>query len=245
MDASAPAPAPLSQLTAFLAGMKAAFTSVFVVVNFGTFLSIGALAHDLGFSLGWVVVSTILVWAGPAQVILMTTLAGGAPLVEVAIAVTLSAVRLLPLVVSLIPILRGPLTRTRHLILPAHFIAVTIWAEGLRLLPGVARENRVAYLNGIGSGFLVVATVATIIGFLLAAQMPPVVGAVLLMLTPLAFLMSIAGNAKLLADRLALGLGLVISPLLAAYQVQLDLLWGGIVGGTLAYAAHRLREATR
>jgi hypothetical protein len=57
--------------------------------------------------------------------------------------------------------------------------------------------------------------------------------------------MSIAGNARLLADRLALGLGLAIGPTLAAYQVQLDLMWGGVIGGTLAYAAHRLREALR
>ena len=144
--------------------------------------------------------------------------------------------------VSLIPILRALQTRTRHLILPAHFIAVTIWAESLRLLPGVARESRIAFINGIGSGFLVVATIATVAGFLLAARMPPVFTAALLMLTPLAFLMSIAGNARLLSDRLALALGLVFSPVLAIYEVRLDLLWGGIVGGTLAYAAHRLRE---
>jgi hypothetical protein len=41
---------------------------------------------------------------------------GGAALVETAIAVTLSAVRLLPLVVSLIPILRGAAARNRDLI---------------------------------------------------------------------------------------------------------------------------------
>ena len=226
-------------------GLKAAVRSVFILVNVGTFLGIGALAHDLGFSLTWAVVSTILVWAGPAQVILMTALGGGAALVEIAIAVTLSAVRLLPLVVSLIPILRGPATRNRDLILPAHFIAVTIWAESLRLLPAMPREHRVAFINGLGSTFMAAGTMSTAAGYYLAASLPLVLTAALLMLTPLAFLMSIAGNARLLADRLALALGLVIGPTLAAYQVQLDLLWGGVLGGTLAYAAHRLRGVPR
>jgi len=27
--------------------------------------------------------------------------------------------------------------------------------------------------------------------------------------------------------------------------VQLDLMWTGIIGGTLAYAVHRVREATQ
>jgi predicted branched-subunit amino acid permease len=238
-------PPPLPTAAAFLRGLEAALRSVFILVTVGTFLGIGALAHDLGFSLGWAIACTILVWAGPAQVILMTALGGGAALAEIAIAVTLSAVRLLPLVVSLIPILRAPATRNRDLVLPAHFIAVTIWAESLRLLPALARENRVAFLNSMGSGFMAVGTVSTIAGFYLAASLPLVLTAALLMLTPLAFLMSIAGNARLLADRLALALGLAIGPTLAAYQVQLDLLWGGVIGGTLAYAAHRAREALR
>jgi predicted branched-subunit amino acid permease len=238
-------PPPLPTAAAFLRGLEAALRSVFILVTVGTFLGIGALAHDLGFSLGWAIACTILVWAGPAQVILMTALGGGAALAEIAIAVTLSAVRLLPLVVSLIPILRAPATRNRDLVLPAHFIAVTIWAESLRLLPALARENRVAFLNSMGSGFMAVGTVSTIAGFYLAASLPLVLTAALLMLTPLAFLMSIAGNARLLADRLALALGLAIGPTLAAYQVQLDLLWGGVIGGTLAYAAHRAREVLR
>jgi len=35
----------------------------------------------------------------------------------------------------------------------------------------------------------------------------------------------------------------VLGPLLAWWQIGLDLLWTGIVGGSLAYGLHRLREA--
>ena len=44
-------------------------------------------------------------------------------------------------------------------------------------------------------------------------------------------------------DKVALVLGLVIGTLLSLGHVQLDLLWAGVGGGTLAYGFHRIREA--
>jgi hypothetical protein len=49
----------------------------------------------------------------------------------------------------------------------------------------------------------------------------------------------------MLADWLALAFGLVLGPLLAWWQFGLDLLWTGVVGGSLAYGIQRLREALR
>ena len=62
-------PSPPSSAATFLAGWRAAWTSVFSLVLIGAYVGIGALAHDYGFSLAWVAISTVLVWAGPAQVI--------------------------------------------------------------------------------------------------------------------------------------------------------------------------------
>lgn len=241
-----PPPAELpvvAPFAAFRTGVLAAWTSVLAVVTSGTFLGIGALAHDLGYSLAWAVAGAVLIWAAPAQVIVMSALATGAALLEIAIAVTLTAVRLLPMSVSLLPVLRGANTPNRHLIMPAHFISITVWVEGLRLLPAVARENRVAYLNGIGTGFTANAVVFTVAGFFLAGSLPLPLAAALLFLTPLSFLLSTAGNARTLADRAALALGLVVGPALALWQVQFDLLWAGIIGGTVGYAVQRLRRA--
>lgn len=225
--------------------MRAALTSVFMFVLIGTYAGIGALAHDLGFSVLWAMLSTLLVWAAPGQVILITALGGGARLIEVAIAVGLSGVRMLPMVVALLPLLRRPGTRNRQLILPAHLTAVSMWIEALRLVPTVPRGERIAFCNGIGVGMIGVAATATGAGFYLAASLPALLTAALLFLTPLSFLMSIFRNSEALSDRLALALGLVIGPVLAAYNVGLDLMWTGLVGGTLAYGTRRLCEAMR
>ena len=231
--------------TMFVAALRSAATSVFSAVLFGTYIGIGALAHDLGFSLPWTMLSTVLVWAGPAQVILISALASGAAPAEVAIAVGLSGVRLLPMVVALLPVMRTAHTPARHLLLPTHFTAISMWIESMRLLPTVPRERRVAYANGLGTGFMTVALGATVLGFYLAAELPVLFAAALLFLTPMAFLVSTARNARVLVDRLALGFGLVIGPLLAWWDVGLDLLWTGIVGGSLAYGVHRLRQTAR
>lgn len=239
----APADPPISTLAAYRAGFMATWTSVFTYVLMGTYVGVGALSHDFGFSLLWTLVATVLIWAGPAQVIFVSALGSGASLIEVALAVGLSAVRLLPMVVSMLPMIKRPDVRTWKLLLPAHLTAVSVWVEALRLLPHVPREGRIAFLNGLGTGYNICATAATFAGYYLAARMPTLVSAGLLFLTPLAFLMSTARNARMMVDRLALALGLILGPLFAWWQIGLDLMWSGIVAGTAAYAIHRFREA--
>jgi predicted branched-subunit amino acid permease len=239
-----PAPATFSSsAAAFLGGVKSALRSVFFLVLAGTYIGMGALAHDFGFSSWWLALSTVLVWAAPAQVILISALGAGSALIEAAIAVTLSAIRLFPMVVALLPLLRGEGTRLRDLLLPTHFTSVSMWVESIRLLPGVPRERRIAFCNGLAVGYMSTAASFGFVGYYLAAELPPLFAGALLFLTPLSFLLSTARNAKAMMDKLALVLGLLLGTILTATNVQLDLLWTGIGGGTLAYIVHRLREA--
>jgi predicted branched-subunit amino acid permease len=231
---------PQSAARAFLSGVIAACTSVFVLVVTGSYIGIGALGHEFGFSAGWVVATSLLIWAAPAQVILVSTLGAGAALIEVALAVTLSSVRLLPMVVALLPIIKTERTRTRELILPAHFTAISMWVEALRLLPQVPRENRIAYCNGIGAGFVVVAMTATAAGYYAARGLPLPLAAMLLFLTPMSFMTSVIRNSRLMVDRLAFGLGFVVGPLMIWGKIDLALMWTGLIGGTAAYAVSRL-----
>ena len=234
-----------STSAAFFGGVKSALTSVFFLVLAGTYIGIGALTHDYGFSSWWLALSSLLVWAAPGQVILISSLGTGAAPLEAAIAVTLSAIRLFPMVVALLPLLRGPETRIRDLLLPAHFTSVSMWVELLRLLPGLPRERRIAFCNGLSVGYMGTAVTFGFVGYYLAAGLPPLFAGALLFLTPMSFLISTARNSRLLVDRLALVLGLVLGPLLTYWHVGLDLMWTGLVGGSLAYAVHRLREAAK
>jgi hypothetical protein len=147
------------------------------------------------------------------------------------------------MVVSLLPLIKQPDTPTRSLLLPAHLTAVSMWIEAFRLLPPLPREKRIPFANGLGLGFMTAAHLGTFVGFYLAGSLPPLLTAGLLFLTPVSFLISTIRNCRILVDWLALGLGVLLGPLLAFWQVGLDLLWTGILGGSLAYAIHKLRRA--
>src|SRR5262245_58962994 len=229
----------------FFAGFRAAWWSVLVYVVIGTYVGIGALTHDFGFGLGWAVASTALVWAGPARGIPVSALGAGAAPVATALPVAVSSARPHPMVAPLLPLSRRPKPPLRALILPAHLTAVTMWIEALRLLPQVPRVARIPFANGVGLGFMGAAQAGTLIGYYLATSLPPLLTAGLLFLTPISFLISTTRNCRLMSDWLALAFGLVLGPLLAAWQMGLDLLWTGIVAGSLAYGIHRLREALR
>lgn len=216
---------------------------MFSLVLIGTYVGIGALAHEYGFSIAWALLATLLVWAGPAQVILLSALGTGATALEAALAVGLTGVRLLPMVVSLIALIKQPTTSARALVLPAHLTAASMWVEGLRILPTLPREERLAFANGLGLAFMGTAHAGTIAGFYLAGSLPALLNAGLLFLTPVSFLISTARNSKALRDRLALALGLLIGPLLAHENIGLDLMWTGILAGSCGYAIDRLRRA--
>ncbi len=51
--------------------------SVYFLVLAGTYVGMGALAHDFNFAPWWLAISSILVWAAPAQVILIAALGTG------------------------------------------------------------------------------------------------------------------------------------------------------------------------
>ena len=231
-----------SRSRTFAWGILSVTSTVLSLVLFATYVGIGALAHGAGFSLGWALASTLFVFAGPAQIILISTLGSGATVIQAAVAVTVSAIRLFPMVVSVLPMMRTPQTKRRQLVLAAHFVAITLWVECFRLLPKVPRDRRITFVHGLGTGLVTVCLTATTIGYALAANLAGPFAAAILLLTPLAFLLSTARNCRQLSDILALLLGLTLFPLVARFHTGVDILIGGVVAGTVAYAVHWWRE---
>ena len=74
----------------------------------------------------------------------------GRLILGVALAVTLSAIRLMPMTVSLMPELRSEKTRSLTLYFLSHFVAITTWALAMANFPRVPRELRAIYFFGIG-----------------------------------------------------------------------------------------------
>lgn len=236
---------PASAARWFLRGTRAAVTSVQGLVLFASMVGFGGLCRDIGFPIGAAMLSSVLIWALPAQVLVVGGYAAGNAAPVIALAVALSSIRLFPMTAALMPYLRGRKSGVGAQLLAAHFVAVTAWIEGMRRLPSTAVDGRLPFFFGIGCFLVVSATFATLAGFLLAGTLPRSLAIGLLFLTPLSFLIQLSHNARDLVDRLALAFGLVLAPFMAEIGGRLDLLWTGLIGGAAAWAVHRFINLRR
>jgi predicted branched-subunit amino acid permease len=241
MDASHIPPLRISQAGWYRRGLRASLGLPAVILA-ATFIGIGSVCADYGMPLAWALLATILIWAGPAHLILVGGLGTGASWLAVGITVGLSSVRLLPMVVSLLPLLRLKGRHPLAAILCAHLVAISSWVEGLRLLPQVDGEGRVPFFLGFGSGLLTAATIFTVVGYGLAGIIPHAFAAGLLFLTPIFFLLSLFTTSRQLSDQLAIAVGFFGLLLAAMAGDGLELLYAGLGGGTLAYGLAKLRR---
>jgi predicted branched-subunit amino acid permease len=221
-------------------GIWTAATSIQGAVLFASFIGFGGLIRDIGFPIGAAILSTLLVWALPAQVLLVGGYAAGNAAPVIALAVGLSSVRLFPMTAAILPYLRGQRLGMGVQFLAAHFVAVTAWIEGMRHLPKLQSEARLPFFFGLAVTLVVSSMISTAIGYHLAGTLPRALAIGLLFLTPLSFLIQLSHNARDLVDRLALLFGLLLAPLMAEFGGRLDLLWTGLIGGVAAWGAHRL-----
>jgi predicted branched-subunit amino acid permease len=227
-----------------LAGMRAA-AGLPSFMLMCALIGVGGLCRDIGYPIGAGIASTFLIWAGPAQVVLFGSLAAGVTLPAIAIAISLSSIRFVPMCMSLLPIMRRPNTPTWVMLILAHYVAVTAWVEGMRRLPLMPREARIPYYLGFANTVMLAAAFATGAGYYLIGQLPPALAAGLLFTSPIYFTVSLAAGARQLIDWLALGLGFASAPVIALYAPPgMDLLIGGVGMGTLAYGVHRFRRGS-
>jgi len=213
------------------------------LVLFASFLGFGAFARAAGLDIFQSTFITIAVFALPGQVVLVDQITTGAGLAAATVAVTLTAVRLLPMTVAIMPVMRRTGQPVWRQLLLSHFVAVTVWIESMRRLPDLERHLRVPYFVGVSSTLWPTCIVATVLGYLMAGEVPVAVSAALLLLTPFYFLISMLTAARERIDLLAVIFGLGLGPLFFIYTPGLDLLWTGLVGGTAAYLATRSKRS--
>jgi predicted branched-subunit amino acid permease len=236
---TAPGPAYPISGPSWLVGMRNALILPAWLVS-AALIGVGPLARDAGYPLGAAVVSTFAVWAGPAQVILFGMLGAGAAWPAIALAVCLSGVRLMPMTMSVLPVLAPARPSLPMQLLCTHLVTITVWIDSMVRLPRIAPEQRIAYFLGFAGTCISLSAAATGLGYIAAGIVPPSLGAALLLVSPIFFTLSLVDGARRLPDFLALGLGFLVTPLLLPYLGPGPaLLVTGLVAGSLGYALHR------
>lgn len=219
-------------------GMRAAVSLPGLVMGC-SFTGFGAFLAGLGFDLSAGLASIVLIWALPGQVVFADMWATGAGLLITALAVTVTAVRLLPMVVLVLASVRLPGAPRWPEFLLAHFTAVTIWVMANRRIDAIEPPRRLPWLVGLGGALMAAMFGFTTAGFMLADVLPPVLTATLVFFTPAFFFLSLFANIRWRFDVLAIGLGAAIGPLATAWVPDFDLVVAGLVGGSLAFLIAR------
>lgn len=226
------------------AGLRAGIRNAMSIpgaVLFASAFGFGAFARESGFDLAQVIF-VAGIFALPGQVVLADEWAAGTGLAAAFLAVTLTAVRLLPMTVALLPVIRGSRTPLWQQLVLSHLVAITVWIEAMRHTPALAREARAPFFAGMGLVLFPAVILAAACGHIAAGLVPEPVAAGLMFLTPLYFLLSMLAAARERLDLAAIMVGLVLGPLFFLAAPGIDLLLTGIVGGTIAYVATRRRK---
>ncbi|MFM9973073.1 MAG: AzlC family ABC transporter permease [Beijerinckiaceae bacterium] len=233
---------PSSSWTAAFTGARDALGLPAITICF-SLIGIGGLARDIGYPLLAGMLSSALMWAGPAQVLLFGSIGAGVALPVVAVAVLFSSLRFMPMTISIIPLLNEPKKPLWKLLLAAHLVSITNWVEGMRRLPDIEKNSRYPYFCGFGMVVLGSGTLATGVGYFLVGALPGSLAAALLFTTPMFFAVNLIAAVKKWPDLLPIILAIVLTPV-AAWLVgrDYDLVAAGLAGGTLAYVIDRQRR---
>ncbi|GAB4354430.1 MAG: AzlC family ABC transporter permease [Oricola sp.] len=209
------------------------------VILMSAFVGFAGFARESGVDLAHAVFMTAAIWALPAQVVLIAAIKAGMTLVPTFVAVTLSSVRLMPMLTALVPRLRAGKTRTATLLFLSHFVAVTSWVMANQYIDRVPRRFRTAYFGGFAVTLttLNIAIVAAVYSF--SAAIPPVILGALFFLTPVYFLTSLWATARERVIKYAMVAGLLLGPVFYIVAPEFDLLLAGLAGGSAAFLAGR------
>lgn len=222
----------------FVQGMRgiSSFPAIILMLSFVGF---AAFTTEAGIPVEQVMFMTGIVWALPAKVILVGSMLSGANLAAAFIAVTLSSVRMMPMVAALVPEIRSSRTPTWLLLVLSHFVAITAWVFAMERVNTVPRTRRVAFFAGFGITLTVANMILVGVAYGLVAQFPPVVAGCLFFLTPVYFLTSIWVSARHRVVYWALAIGLVLGIVFHEIAPEVDILLAGVVGGSIAWAGER------
>lgn len=215
-----------------------------VLVLFASMMGFGSLARESGLDIWQTIATTIGIWGLPGQMVMAEMIAAGAPLFAIAAGVAAANARFLPMTLALTPHLSEWRTTWPRRLFFAQFVTLTPWAAALKLFPSMPHEQRVPYYAGFTIVCLIGATLGTILGYVLAGQLPRPLTLSLVFLSP-AFFAMVFADVRQRAGVMALVAGAFLGPILHGVSPDWGIPITGLIAGTLAFAADQVLRRRR
>ena len=222
-----------TNITSVFSGFRNAF-GVPALLLFSAMTGFGSLAQEQGLTLWMSVLSTVLIWGMPGQVVHVELYGMGAPLIAVTLGVAGANARFMPMTLSMMPVFRNAPHGRHWNYLLVHMISINTWAEMMRKGHEIPVERRVAYFLGFSFTCMFAGVLGVMQGYLLLENMPKMVSLCLLFLVPVYFAL-IMSNTTHPPFLLAFAFGCLCGPILHQWTPKWGLVISGTIAGTVAF----------
>jgi predicted branched-subunit amino acid permease len=178
---------------ALRAGMREAVGAPLLVL-FASYVGFGSLVRESRMSLPAGLLSTIATWALPGQIVSVELYAAGTSLATIFIAVALTNARMMPMTMTLLPLVRMKGRARWRLFVASHLIAVTGWAVAMMRCPDMPPAQRLSYFVGFAATLLCGSMIGTAVGFLASGAVPSALSLGLVFVNPVDFMLLFLGE---------------------------------------------------
>ena len=225
--------------------IKTAFSGPGIALM-SSFIALGALFSDSGFTMAQAVVFSLIGYALPGQLVVAEMVAGGAAVVAITVAVFLVNARLLPMTVVIISTLLAadnnrPAAAADYA--RAHLIAVTSWVCFNDTYERVPPAHLRVFFTLMATTLWLCAAAASAIGFIAGERLPHQWLVALLFLNPIYFLCAMLRSIKRRMDIAAFFLGIAALPIAHQFFPDWDIVIVGVVGGGVCFLYFQRRDA--
>ena len=200
-----------------------------------SFVAIGALLKNLGFSIQESIFSTLLTYALPGSLVMAESMLIGASLVNIFLGVWLVNSRLYPMTVSLMPLLIHKSQPRWKYYLSCHFIAVSSWLIMKSNYEKIEKEYRIDFWIGIGTATWLIGIFSTVVGYVSADYLNKDMMMGLAIVNPIYFMCAMIGVMKTIQLTSAIIFGALLGPAFYFISPEWSILYGGVVAGTIAF----------
>jgi len=200
-----------------------------------SFIAIGALLKNLGFTIQESIFSTFLTYALPGSLVMAESMLIGASLLNIFLAVWLVNARLYPMTVSLMPLVMNKNQPRWKYYLSCHFVAVSSWLIMKSNYQKIEKEHRIDFWIGVGTSTWLIGIISTMLGFYSADYLNKDMMVGLAIVNPIYFMCAMIGVMKTKSISFAIILGAILGPSFYFLSPEWCILFGGIVAGTIAF----------
>ena len=214
------------------------------LVLFFSMAGYGSMCREFRIPVEIAAASTVAIWGLPGQIAMVEMMAIGAPMLAVALAVTVANARFMPMTMALLPHMQVTGHSRWWYYVMAQGISLNPWAAAMRNCPSMPTHLRLPYFFAFAFVRMTAATAGTVIGYLATTTLPRPITLGLIFLNPAYFALVFA-DVRTRSGALALAFGAPLGPIAHMMSPAWGLPFAGLLAGTAAFLVdNQLRART-